>query len=113
MWSLPRAELSWKYYLGSLTGETPYYAAPARADDLRGLPSAYVSVMEFDPMRDEAIDYAKRMLQAEVSVELHVYPGTFHGSAAIPGAAASLRLQAETIDAVRRGLGLNASPLQA
>jgi acetyl esterase/lipase len=108
LWSRPNAELSWKYYLGPLTGETPYYAAPARASDLRGLPTAYVSAMEFDPLRDEAIDYAARLLQAGVSVELHVYPGTFHGSSAIPGTAVSRRLHAESLDAVRRGLALNA-----
>ena len=56
------------------------YAAPARAKDLAGLPPAYVSTMEFDPLRDEGILYALRLLQAGVSVELHSYPGTFHGS---------------------------------
>jgi acetyl esterase/lipase len=112
MWSRPNAELSWKYYLGSLTGEVPYHASPARAVDLTGLPTAYVSAMEFDPLRDEAIDYAARLLQAGVSVELHVYPGTFHGSSAIPGATVSRRVHAETMDAVRRGLGLNAPQSQ-
>jgi acetyl esterase/lipase len=110
MWNRPNAELSWKYYLGSLVGETPYYAAPARALDLSGLPSAYVSAMEFDPLRDEAIDYGSRLLQSGVSVELHVFPGTFHGSSAIPGTAVSRRLHDESLQALRRGLGLNVSP---
>ncbi|HEX4216834.1 MAG TPA: alpha/beta hydrolase [Acidimicrobiales bacterium] len=106
MWNRPNAELSWKHYLASLAGDVPYYAAPARAVDLGGLPTAYVSAMEFDPLRDEAIDYAARMLQAGVTVELHVYPGTFHGASAIPGTAFARLLQAETIAALRRGLGL-------
>lgn len=107
MWNRPNAELSWKYYLSSVVGDVPYYAAPARARDLRGLPPTYVSAMEFDPLRDEAIDYAARLLEAEVPVELHVYPGTFHGSSAIPDATVSRRIQAETLDALRRGLGLS------
>ena len=43
--------------------------------------------MEFDPLRDEGILYALRLMQAGVPVELHSYPGTFHGSALLPGAA--------------------------
>lgn len=108
MWNRPNAELSWRYYLASVTGETPAYAAPARADDLTGLPAAYVSAMEFDPLRDEAIDYAARLLHAQVTVELHVHAGTFHGCNAIPGTAIARRLHAEALDALRRGLRLDA-----
>lgn len=107
MWNRPNAELSWRYYLGGLDGNIPCYAAPARAEDLGGLPTAYISAMEFDPLRDEAIAYASRMLQTGVSVELHVYPGTFHGSSAIPHAEVSHRIQTEMSEAVRRGLGLS------
>ncbi|GAB2950282.1 alpha/beta hydrolase [Streptomyces pseudoechinosporeus] len=77
------------HYLGSQPA-TPY-AAPARADDLSGLPPAYIATAEFDPNRDEGIDYALRLLQAGVSVELHQWPGTFHGSLAIQSAEVSQR----------------------
>jgi acetyl esterase len=78
---------SWRHYLGS-TPASPY-AAPARAADLSGLPPAYITTAEFDPNRDEAIDYAQRLLQAGVSVELHQWPGTFHGSQSILSAEVS------------------------
>ncbi len=84
----------------------PSYAAPARAEDLSGLPPAYVSTAENDPLRDEGITYALRMLQAGVSVELHQFPGTFHGSALVTTAAVSRRAQAETAVVLRRGLGV-------
>jgi acetyl esterase/lipase len=60
--------------------------------------------MEFDPLRDEGIDYALRLLQAGVPVELHQFPGTFHGSGLVASAAVSRRAQAEWLDALSRGL---------
>jgi acetyl esterase len=106
MWNRPSAERSWRYYLGEgANGDTSPYAAPARAEDLSGLPPAYVSTCEYDPLRDEGIIYALRLLQAGVSVELHQFAGTFHGSTILP-ADVSRRQQSEMVDALRRGLGL-------
>ncbi|WP_199844365.1 alpha/beta hydrolase [Streptomyces sp. RTd22] len=94
--------MSWRHYLGSRPA-TPY-AAPARADDLSGLPPAYIATAELCPNRDEDIDYAVRLLRAGVSVELHQWPGTFHGSQAILSAEVSQRQIAELSAAVRRAL---------
>ena len=105
LWNRPNAVWSWKHYLGAdHEGEVSHYAAPARAKDLAGLPPAYVSTMEFDPLRDEGILYAMRMLEAGVSVELHSYPGTFHGSALVANAEVSRRGAREALDALRRRL---------
>jgi acetyl esterase/lipase len=60
--------------------------------------------MEFDPLRDEGILYALRMMQAGVSVELHSYPGTFHGSALLPIADSSRRNTEEVFGALARRL---------
>jgi len=103
LWNLPNARWSWRHYLGTAHGgDVSPYAAPARAKDLSGLPPAYVSTMEFDPLRDEGIEYAMRMLQAGVSVELHSFPGTFHGSSLLPGAEVSRRGLEEVIAALSR-----------
>lgn len=91
-----------RHYLGSRPA-TPY-AAPARADDLSNLPPAYVATAEFDPNRDEGIEYALRLLQAGVSVELHQWPGTFHGSMAIQSADVSQRQLARLGEVLRRAL---------
>lgn len=100
----------WEHYLrpGLEPGadDVPCYAAPARAQDLSGLPPAYISVMEFDPLRDEGIAYALQLLRSGVSVELHSFPRTFHGSGVIPGVAVSQREQQEMRDVLSRGLGL-------
>lgn len=93
---------SWQHYLGSAPASP--YAAPARAADLTSLPPAYVTSAEFDPNRDEAITYALRLLQAGVPVDLHQWPGTFHGSQAILSADVSRRQMAELADVLRRAL---------
>ncbi|GAA3392495.1 alpha/beta hydrolase [Streptomyces roseoviridis] len=93
---------SWRHYLGSAPA-TPY-AAPARATDLSGLPPAYVATAEFCPNRDEDLDYALRLLRAGVSVEVHQWPGTFHGSQAILSADISQRQNAELGAVLRRAL---------
>jgi acetyl esterase/lipase len=109
-WNRPSAELSWAYYLGSAGSEdVSPYAAPARAKDLRNLPPAYISTMEFDPLRDEGILYALALLDAGVSVELHSYPGTFHGSSTVMTAGVSRREVDEQMAVLRRALGLAAS----
>ncbi|KOU47727.1 esterase [Streptomyces sp. WM6378] len=84
---------SWRHYLGS-TPASPY-AAPARATDLSGLPPAYIATAEYCPNRDEDIAYALRLLQSGVSVELHQWAGTFHGSQALLPAEVSQRQIAE------------------
>lgn len=102
----PNALASWNHYLGLEAGaaEVPQYAAPARATDLSALPPAYVSVMQFDPLRDEGIDYARRLADADIAVELHLFPGTFHFSRVIEAAEISQRELAEEIVVLRRGL---------
>jgi acetyl esterase len=106
LWSRPKAVDSWRHYLGPDPGEVSPYAAPARATDLSGLPPAFISTMEFDPLRDEGIIYGLRLLQAGVSVELHQYPGTFHGSSLIATAAISRRQATEAAEVLRRALGI-------
>jgi acetyl esterase/lipase len=77
-----RAEGMWLHYLGeefdrSLTSP---YAAPARADTLRGLPPAFIHVNGLDPLRDEGIEYAMRLMGDGVPVELYCAPGAYHGA---------------------------------
>jgi len=102
MWSRVQAIKSWEYYLGGKPADQ--YAAPARAEDLSGLPPAYVVTCELDPLRDEGLTYAMRMLAAGVSVELHSYAGAFHGAMLVPTAAVVQRMQAELVDALNRAL---------
>lgn len=73
----PAVDVMWSHYLA---GEAPSAGSvPARAADLSGLAPAFLSCSELDPLRDEAVDYALRLLRAAVPTELHVVPGTCHG----------------------------------
>ena len=58
LWNRPNAVFSWTSYLGAEPGGDGVspYAAPARAEDLAGLPPAFVTTCQFDPLRDEGID---------------------------------------------------------
>ncbi|ANZ39016.1 esterase [Lentzea guizhouensis] len=97
-----KAALAWQHYLGGRPADP--YAAPARADDLSDLPPAYVATAEYCPNRDEDLAYAMRLMQADVQVELHQWPGTFHGSQALLSADVSQRQFAEIGDVLRRAL---------
>jgi acetyl esterase len=116
LWNLPNAMESWRHYLGASKDGGPVspYASPAIAEDLSGLPPAYVSVCEFDPLRDEGMAYAQRLVQHRVPTELHLFPGTFHGSGGlVPMAGVSRRMRAELIEATRRGLSAQVAPVEA
>jgi len=81
IWSRRSNTFGWRAYLGDLYGgeDIPAYAAAARADDVAGLPPAYICVGTLDGFRDEDIDYAQRLLRAGVPTKLHVLPGAPHG----------------------------------
>lgn len=94
---------AWMWYLGD--GESDQYAAPARAENLAGLPPTFIDVGTIDLFRDEDIAFAMRLMQAGVPTELHVSPGAYHGSEAFaPEAALSRQIVARRIDALRRAL---------
>jgi len=98
---------AWQWYLGDAHGtdDVSHYAAPARADDLSGLPPTFVDVGELDLFRDEDIALVTRLAQAGVPTEFHLYPGAYHASEVFaPEAALSKRIWAARIDSLRRAL---------
>ena len=115
VWNLTANRAGWDAYLGgpvSAGGESgggaaavSPYASPAVAEDLSGLPPAYISVGEFDMFLDEDVAYASALIRAGVAAELHVYPGAFHGSNGfVSESAISKRWQADEEVALRAAL---------
>jgi acetyl esterase/lipase len=95
---------AWQWYLGD--GPADQYAAPARAENLEGLPPTFIDVGTVDLFRDEDIAFATRLMQAGVPTELHVHPGAYHASENFAAEAAlSRRIWDLRIAALRRALG--------
>lgn len=107
-WTIEDYALMWRHYLGeSRDAATSPYAVPARCSDFRGVAPAYVLAVEVDALRDEAIEYAVRMLRDGVRVELHHLARAFHGfDAASPQAALSVRSLADQSAALRNAFRL-------
>lgn len=104
------AEGMWLHYLGEDrdVATTAPYAAPARATSLAALPPAIVVTHEHDPLRDEGILYAMRLLGDGVPTELHNVPGAYHGAPPLDAAALQ---RAETW--FRAALGQALRPMEA
>jgi acetyl esterase len=100
----PAAVQMWRHYLGDRRSSAA--AVPGAAEDLSGLPPALITCSELDPLRDEAIDYALRMMWAGVATELHVFPGTCHGfDSLLPDWDVSRELFEMQAAALRRAFG--------
>ncbi len=92
-WTRDISMYAWSVYAEE-NGASPY-AAAARADDLSGLPPAYIMCGDLDLFLDEDIDFANRLRSADVPVELAIYPGSPHGfNGFAPGAKVSQRANA-------------------
>ncbi|TQJ92190.1 alpha/beta hydrolase [Streptomyces sp. SLBN-31] len=80
VWTGEMNAFGWRAVLGDLTeDEIPAYVSPALADDLSGLPAAYIDTGSAEVFRDEDADYASRIWAAGGQAELHVWAGGFHG----------------------------------
>lgn len=79
VWNRSNNMAAWKMYLGGqCDDDIPSYAAPIRAESLAHLPPVYTFVGQLDPFRDETIEYVRRLAEAGVDVEFHIYPGCYH-----------------------------------
>lgn len=104
---LTKADMDWfeRHYLPDIASSGDPRVSMLRADDLSGLPPAYVMTAGFDPLRDEAEAYAERMRAAGVRVALRRHPGLIHGFANMTAISRSARAaMLELAGALRMGL---------
>lgn len=107
VWTVDANRAGWRDMLGCEPGGPPPgpYAAPARVEDLAGLPPTLIQTGALDLFVDENIDYARRLLRAGVPTELHVYPGAIHGFTLLRTSRSARAATADSLQALRRAFG--------
>jgi len=82
VWSLANNRYAWGAYLRVPAGSqvVPEYAVPSRRENLSGLPPAWIGVGSLDLFHDEDLEYARRLEESGVKVDLKVTEGAFHAS---------------------------------
>lgn len=79
LWDSKANGRMWELYLRDGDFGRRDYASPMEAENLAGLPDAYVEVSEYDCLRDEGILYAEALENGGSRVELNKTEGTVHG----------------------------------
>jgi acetyl esterase/lipase len=106
-WTRENNLIGWRAYLGYEPGREGIscYAAAYRATNLEGLPPAYIAVGGLDLFAQEDIEYSRRLIEAYVPTELHVYPGGCHAfDMLVPEADISKRFTTDIHRALKRAL---------
>tara|TARA_R110002111_G_scaffold5217_4_gene26309 strand:- start:23 stop:976 length:954 start_codon:yes stop_codon:yes gene_type:complete len=79
LWNAISNRRMWDMYLSRYrSGVTPPYAAPGHGD-LQHLPLSYVETAEFDPLRDEGLNYAQALRAEGIEVIVNETRQTVHG----------------------------------
>jgi acetyl esterase len=84
-----------RWYAGEIDlSDPPPGMAPGRAENLSGLPAAYIGVAGHDPLRDDGIRYGELLAAAGVPVEVDNAETLVHGyvgyAGVVPAATAAL-----------------------
>ncbi|HLU77580.1 MAG TPA: alpha/beta hydrolase [Burkholderiales bacterium] len=92
-YGLTRENILWfrEHYLSCEADACDWRASPLLTRDLSGLPPAYILTAGFDPLRDEAWQYAQRLQEAGVRVTYECFEGMIHGFIIMGGAIAAAR----------------------
>lgn len=71
------ANQMWRHYLGDTAPSAD--SVPARHHRLIGAASTFITCSELDPLRDEAVEYARQLMRYGVRTDVHLFGGTCHG----------------------------------
>lgn len=95
LWGVEHNRFAWNAYLGrnDLSDGVSPFASPTEAERLDGLPPAYLCIGDQDLFYEEDIDYARRLRDSGVAIELEVVPGAPHGFDKLPAPLSEHSLQ--------------------
>lgn len=81
VWTRESNRFAWGAVLDGEPGgaDVPAYAAPARGDDFAGVAPTSIFVGDLDLFLSENLRFAGALARSAVPIELHVYPGAYHG----------------------------------
>jgi acetyl esterase/lipase len=101
---LTRNNIVWfyKHYLRTQRDIKDFRFAPLVTEDLSNLPPALLLVAGYDPLRDEGVAYAQRLIEAGNRVTLVNYEGMIHGFILAGG----------VLDAAKRAVAQSAAALR-
>lgn len=107
IWTMENNRFAWDALIGSRKSAMPppRYSVPARMKDLAGLPPTFIAVGALDLFVHENLEYARRLIHAGVSTELHLYPGAIHGFDLVAESALARKFRDDHIAATRRAFG--------
>lgn len=87
------AHMAW--YWDQYGGDPAHpHVSPLRAPDLAGLPRTLLVLADCDVLRDEGLDYGRRLGEAGVDCGIQLLPGVFHGFLGLPLPAAAAAIAA-------------------
>lgn len=109
VWTAGANRFGWASFLGAHAAQPPIEAVPGRAEDLSGFPPTFLAIGDIDLFARENLDFARRLMAAGIPVELHVYPGAYHGFVLIAAARASQAFERDCRAALGRAFALSNS----
>ncbi len=101
MWTGVSNRRMWEMYLRDFPAEPPPYAVPGKGK-LCGLPASYIETAEYDPLRDEAIDFAAALGRQGNAPIVNATRGTVHGYDALPRTAIAQESMRQRIAFLKR-----------
>lgn len=101
MWNGRLSVKMWEGYLGNKKHDHIEYASPMEAKSCKGLSDAYMETAEFDCLRDEGIEYGKKLQNDGVNVHFYHTLGTMHAFDSVRNAPTTVAAIEERISYIK------------
>lgn len=112
IWTRQSNRFGWEALRGdyAVDDDRKGWFSPSLGEDLSGLAPTWIGTGSLDLFFDENLDYARRLVDAGVPVELHSYPGAIHAFNVIAEARIAKAFSRDMLGAIAAMLKLPARP---